>query len=75
MVAVAPGGVGPVEQLFHAAWDRIASALDRLSNASLSEGLLLVICFLLVQIIVALQNAAKQRYAIAKGMSRGERLE
>ena len=49
--------------------------LNRLSNASLSEGLLLVICFLLVQINIAPQNAAKQRYAIAKGMSRGEGFE
>jgi len=34
-----------------------------------------LICFLLVQINIALQNAAKQRYAISKGMSRGERFE
>ena len=34
-----------------------------------------MICFLLVQINIAPQNAAKQRYAIAKGMSRGERFD
>jgi hypothetical protein len=75
MVAVEEGGVGPVEQLFHAAWDRIASALDRLSNASLTEWLLLLICLLLLDIVGALRNAAKQRYSIAKMMSRGERIE
>ena len=66
-MAIPASGVGPVEQLFYAAWDRIASAWDRLSNASLSEGLLLVICFLLVQINIAPQNAAKQRSQSQRG--------
>jgi hypothetical protein len=63
-----------MEQFFNAAWDRVVFAWDRVQNASLTEGCLLFICFLLFQIIAALQNANKQRYAIARIMSRGERV-